>query len=34
MAKTPQVIAESEILKTGLKKMNDSPGLNGDHKGQ
>ena len=31
---TPQVIAESATLNTGLKKTNASPGLNGDQLGQ
>lgn len=34
MANTPQVIAESAILNTGLKKINDSPARNGDQSGQ
>jgi hypothetical protein len=31
---TPQVIAESERLNTGLKKINDCPAFIGDHSGQ
>ena len=31
---TPQVIDESAILNTGLKKMNDSPPLKGNQSGQ
>jgi hypothetical protein len=33
IANTPQVIAESAILNTGLKNISDSPGLNGDQSG-